>query len=56
MVADAVEALRQHVDQHPADERAHIERNGGVSCATFTAVVLDTEGHACRVGLDESAV
>ena len=55
-MADAVEALRQHMDQHAADELAHIERHGGVSRATFDAVVLDPEGHAGRVGLDEPAV
>src|SRR5215207_8148031 len=44
-VANAVEALRQHVEQEATDELAGIERHGPVSFVPVAAVVLVSEGH-----------
>src|SRR3974377_166157 len=44
VVADAVEALGQGVDEETADELIDVERHRGVSAGTFDPVVLDLEG------------
>ena len=56
VVADAVEALRQHVEQEAPDELAWIERHGPVSLVPVAAVVLVAEGHAGLVERDQPAV
>lgn len=50
VVADAVESLRQDVDQESADELVACERHQLVSIAAFDPVVLPPEGDAllCR--------
>ena len=56
VVADAVESVRQHVDEEAADELVWCERHPLVAIATFDPVVLPFEGDAVVVGRDQSAV
>ena len=48
VVADAVEALRQDVDQEAADELVGGERHDLLAIATLDAIVLPSEGDAVR--------
>src|SRR5271166_3167145 len=41
VVADAVEALGQDVDEETADELSDVERHGGVAAGSVDPVVLD---------------
>src|SRR5262245_41625848 len=54
VMANAMEALRQDVDEEATDELAGGERHGGVTNRPLEAVVLDPERHAGGVGLDEA--
>ena len=56
IVADAVLASGQHVDQEPADELCRIQRHGGVATRAFKTVVFDAEGDAARIETDQTAV
>src|SRR5271166_6956882 len=49
VVADAVEAARQHVQEKAADELAGVERHGLEPVAAFDAVILPLEGPALLV-------
>lgn len=56
VVADAVHALGQNMDEEPADELVDGQGHGGVPTRTFCAVVLDLEGHAFGIEPDQAAV
>src|SRR5262252_4493457 len=56
IVAYAVEAVRQHVDEEAADEVVGCERHTLVAISTFDAIVLPPEGDAPVVEPDQSAV
>jgi len=56
VVADAMEAFRQHVDEEPADELADVERHRRVSAGAFDPVVLDLERNAPLVDCDQAMV
>ena len=56
VVADAVEALRQDVDQESADELVGGERHDLLAVATLGAIVLPSEGDAGAVAGDQPAV
>ena len=56
IVADAVLASGQAVDQEPADELCRIQRHGGAAACAFNAVILNAEGDTVRVETDQSAV
>ena len=56
VVADAVEAFWQHVDEEAADELVGGERHALVSIAALDAVVLPLEGDALLVEGDQAAV
>src|SRR5215468_7002659 len=56
VVADAVEALGQDVDEEAADELADVERHGGVAAWSLDPVVLDLEGDTPLVERDQAAV
>ena len=56
VVADAVEALWQHVHQEPADELVGSERHRLVSLGTLEPVVLPPEGDAVVIACDQAAV
>src|SRR6266436_5796728 len=56
VVADAVQALRQHVDEEAANELVGGERDALVSIAALDAVVLPLEGDALLVEGDQAAV
>src|SRR5438270_9018474 len=43
VVADAMEALRENVNEEAADELTRIERHGGVTSRPLDAVILDFE-------------
>jgi len=55
-VADAVLALRQDMDQDPADELIHLEGHGLVPPGTGDAVTLDAESDALVIHADQAAV
>ena len=52
VVADAMLASWQHVDQEPADELGRCQRHGGVAAGAFDAVILDAEGDVIGLGPD----
>ena len=56
VVADAVEALRQDVDQESADELIGGECHDLLALATIGAIVLPSEGDAGAVAGDQPAV
>jgi hypothetical protein len=56
VVADAMEAFGQHVDQEAADELADVERHRGVAAGSLDPVVLDLERDAVLVDRDQAAV
>lgn len=56
VVADAVLAFGQDMDQESSDELGCAQRHGGVSFGAIQAVVLHLEGHAGRVEADQPAV
>src|SRR5271157_400208 len=55
VVPDAVEAVRQDVDQKPADELAWLERHGLVAAGPLDPVVFVAKRNAGRVGGDEAS-
>ena len=56
VVADAVEAGRQHMDEEAADELVNGERHHLISIGAFDPVVLALEGDVVVVECDQSAV
>ena len=56
VVADAVEALWQHVDEEAADELVGGERHALLAVAALDAVILPSEGDAVLVEGDQAAV
>ena len=56
VVADAVEALGQHVDQEAADELVSGERHGLPPVRSVDAVILPAEGDAVVVDRDQTAI
>ncbi len=56
VVADAMEARWQHMDQEAADELAGCERHHLVALAAFDPVVLPLEGDVLVVERDQAAV
>ena len=56
IVADAMGALGQHVDEKPADELADVERHRRIPAGTLDPVVLDLERDAVLVDRDQTAV
>ena len=56
VVADAVLALWQDMDEEPADELFCLEGHGFVPAGTVDAVVLDAEGDAALIHADQAAV
>ena len=56
VVADAVEAVRQDVDQEAADELGGGERHDLLALAAFGTIVLPSEGDAVAVAGDQPAV
>lgn len=55
-MADAVEALRQHVEQEAADELVGAEGHGALALGAVATVVLVAEGDAGIVERDQPAV
>src|SRR6202023_58305 len=56
VVANAVEALRQDVDQESADELGSGQCHDLLAITTFSAIVLPSEGHAVAVAGHQPAV
>jgi hypothetical protein len=56
VVADAVEAAGQHVQEKAADELGGVERHGPEPVAAFDAVVLPLESDASFVERDETGI
>lgn len=56
IVANAVLAFGEHVDQEPTDELWGRERHGGVTSCAFKAVIFDAEGDTALIETDQAAV
>ncbi len=56
VVADAMEAARQHVQQEAPHELVGLERHGFVARTALLAVVLPAEGDAALIEGEEPAV
>src|SRR5215471_10607283 len=56
VMADAVEAFGQHVDEEAADELVGGERHLLVSIAALDAIVLPLEGHTVIIDRDQTSV
>jgi hypothetical protein len=55
-MADAVEAVGQHVDQEPPHELSRAQRHGAIAISPGLAVVLDPERDALAVECGDAAV
>jgi len=56
VMADAMESVRQHVDEKAADELVRIERHRLVAIVSIDPIVFPFEGHARLVERDQSAI
>jgi hypothetical protein len=56
IVANAMEALRQNVEQEAPDELVGAERHCAVPRLSVAAVILEPEGHAALVESNEATV
>jgi len=56
VMADAVLAFWQDMDQEPTDELSRFQRHGLVPTGAFDTVILDAEGDATLVHTDQSAI
>jgi len=56
VVANAVLAFWEHVDQEPSDEFGRSQRHGGVAARAFKAVIFDTKGDVIGIGSDQTTV
>ncbi|SFD50317.1 hypothetical protein SAMN04488523_101172 [Sulfitobacter brevis] len=56
IVADAVLASGEHVDQKAAGELWRCQRHGRLATRAFEAVIFDAEGDAARIETDQAAV
>jgi hypothetical protein len=56
VVPDAVEAIRQDVDQEPADELGRGQPHDLLPVAGFDAVILPAEGDGMGIGADQARV
>ena len=56
VVADAMQALGQRVDQEASDELVWVERHRRVAGRPIAPIVLDAEGDATGIGLDQASV
>jgi hypothetical protein len=52
VVADAMLASWEHMEQEPADELGRCQRHGGVATGAFDSVILDAEGDVIGIGSD----
>lgn len=52
VMADAVLASGEHVDQEAADELGRGQRHGGVAGRAFAAIILDAEGNTALIETD----
>ena len=56
VVADAVLAFWQDMDQEPTDELSRFQRHGGVPTGAFDTVILDAESDATPIHTDQAAI
>jgi len=56
VVADAMEALRQNVEQEAPDEFIGAERHHTITVSAVAAIILVAEGHAVFIERDQPAV
>ena len=52
VMADAVLAFWQHMDEEPTDKLSRFQRHGGVSTGTFDTVIFDAESDMIGIGPD----
>ena len=52
VVADAVLAFWQHMDEEPTDKLSRFQRHGGVSTGAFDTVILDAESDMISIDPD----
>jgi hypothetical protein len=56
IMSDAVLAPWQNVEQEAADELCRRQRHGGLAASAFKTVILDLEGDAVLIKMDQPAV
>ncbi len=52
VMADAVLAFREHMNEEPTDELSRFQRHGGVPTGAFDTVILDPESDMIGIGPD----
>ncbi len=56
VVADAVLAFWEHMDEEPTDKLSRLQRHGGVPSGAFDTVIFDAEGDAMLIHTDQAAI
>ena len=56
VMADAMLAFREHMDEEPTDKLSRLQRHGGVSSGALDTIIFYTEGDATLVHTDQSAI
>ena len=56
VMADAVLAFWEHMDEEATDKLSRFQRHGGVSIGAFDTVIFDTEGDATPIHTDQAAI
>ena len=56
VVADAMLAFWEHMDEEPTDKLSRLQRHGGVPTGAFDTVIFDTESDATPIHTDQAAI
>ena len=56
VMADAMLAFREHMDEEPAYKFSRFQRHGGVPSGAFDTVILDAESDATPIHTDQAAI
>ena len=56
VMADAVLAFREHMDEEPTDKFSRFQRHGLVPTGAFGTVIFDAEGDATPIHTDQAAI
>ena len=56
IMADAMLAFWEHMNEKPTDELTCFQRHGGVPTGAFDTVILDAESDATPIHTDQAAI
>ena len=56
VMADAVLAFWQHMDEEPTDKLSRFQRHGGVPTGAFDTIIFDAESDATPIHTDQAAI